>query len=1517
MIGEKFDRLGRFFREDSAWRWEATLVCIVVIVFLGGVLRFHGLNWDYPPGGASSHQHPDERFLSIVANDLDWPSGAGEYFDTANSPANPYNLPTVNSFVYGTLPLYLVKGAATLAGDDPAGPGNSYDTSTLWGRRLSALVSTASIALVFLAGLALFGRGTALLGSLLYALAVLPVQLAHFWTVDPYVTFFGLVTILLSALLAKDQRPSVNWAIYAGIGVAVGLGMASKVAFWPLILVPVIETAMRIGFRDFPGFRLRRANLPRPPRYGGEWMTDLAGLLLAALISLVLFRLAQPNAFVGPGLLDIGINTQWWNDLTGEASRQSGFSGLPWVIQFADRPPYLESLKNMVFWGMGPTLGIAAWSSVAAGIFVLLRTRDTSLVVPVVLPLVFLFYFGGRFVVFMRYFEPVYPLLCLLAAWGLLGLARKSRHADLPEFIRRWAARSGLDARGATIGAAGALTVLTVLATAWWSFAFQNVYSEEHPRIQATRWIFDNVEPGAGITNEIWDDAMPMALPGYPPQSQYRFIATEPYEPDSVEKVGKLIYGDPARDDRPGLEAADYVVLASDRVRLSVPRLERKYPAMIRYYELLDSGGLGFELVQTFSVRPSFLGISIDDSGAEESFSVYDHPTVRIYRKTADWNPDRAADLLLAAYPERAVLLLPGQGRTNGLLYKPEEARQQQEGGTFSDVFNLDSPTGAKAAVWWFFWLELSALAAIPLTVALFRWLPDRGFALTKLLGPLAVALAVWLLVAWNVFDFSQALAVAVFTVWLCAGAVAISWWRAQLFSLLRSHWRVWLTSELVFVSVFLAFLTLRAWNPDLWHPFTGGEKPMDLAYLTAVSRSTEMPPYDPWFGGGSMNYYYWGWFFLAVPIRALRLLPEVAFNLGIPTYAAIASAVAFSTVHNLAALSRQATGRIRQATRGPITAGLLGVFLLVFAGNLDGIHQTVERFQRINTWGWLDGVPVAGGAVGIAGGLARFATGTELPPYDWWRSARIHFGEGAQITEFPYWSFTFADLHPHLMALPFLGLILALALGCVLSSREGDRRRSLIFAALLGLGVGLIRAVHTWDLPTAGIIAMAGIVIGQMLAPGGRESRAGFLLVQLLVFAAFLLGPMAPYSQHTEIFDRGMVSAPERTPLYQHFAQFGVFTIIACAYLAVAYSRAGRVLDSDSKHSSWQFPYMPGASTATIIVGAMIILLGITWRSEYATAAFASVMALALLNLAAVQWLTRPRDVGAIIATGLFVGGFAIAGGVDLITLKGDIGRMNTVFKFYMEAWQLFALASAFAIWYMISAATDLSRRLRRSKIEVFGSYALAGTLLLMAAIFLVSGTPARIKARFPHDTRGFDGLAYIEVGRYSERDRPDIALADDLPLIEWLRKNVEGSPIIVEAVGPLYSWDGRISITTGLPAVIGWDNHQNQQRGSYSALLPDGGRIPTQDLVAQRRRETEEFYRSGDVASAEAYLRKYNVGYVIVGTEEAIHGTPEGLARLEDVPALTEVFRSGEHAIYAVDQELLPAPVIVLATP
>ncbi len=1497
-----------------ACRWPAALA---LILLLGGMLRFNGLGWDQPKGADIPLQmHPDERFLSLVSDRISWP-GFGGYFDTAHSTLNPYNDPETHSFVYGTFPLFVAKGVSSLAGSLPGelslgpwgiplpnGHGDSYEGTVFWGRRITALFDVGTIALVFALGWSLFGKRAALLGALFYALAVLPTQLSHFWTMDPFLVFFGASVLLGSVHFVRAKRERDLWLSAVLIGIGLGLAMACKVN--AVLFIPAITgaAAVRVALRDFPQLGLRwKGSVSTSP---GNWMTDLAVLSFALALALLTFRFAQPYAFSGPHVWDMSLNPVWRNDLQREYDFQNGDVDYPPFVQFAGRSPFITPLRNLVLFGFGPALGIAAIVALAAGGVLLFKRREMTFLLPLLFVGAVFTFQGMRFVAFMRYFEPIYPVLCLVAGWALVN-------ARWPG-TRETRLLGGLAGRLSKPGLVGPRTVSVVAVvvvaggTAFWALAIQNVYRAEQPRIEASRWIYQNIPPGSAITSELWDDSLPYLIPGQA-WGQYRNIELEPYQTDSEEKVRELVYGRPRDAGKGGLANADYVILASNRVRDSVVRLPAEYPATIRYYQLLDSGALGFEEVAHFDRRPSFLGLTIDDSGAEESFTVYDHPEVRIYQKTAAFDAAKAVALLEEAHPERAINLLPRQGRTNGLQLTPAEEQAQQSGGTFTGVFDGKGWASSIPWAWWLLWLEVAAFAALPWVTWLFRALPDRGYGLSKVLGLSAVVLPVWALVAWGPARFSGVLAWSVMGAAVLAGVALAVVRRRMLMAEARARWRSWLAMEVAFLGAFAVFLLLRAWNPDLWYHPQGGEKPMEIAYLTAVVRSTELPPYDPWFAGGSMNYYYMGWFFLAVPIRALELLPEVAFNLGGPTFAALGAATAYSTVHNLVALAargrKAAIGETRRWRRPAIAAGALGVVFVLFLANLDGLHQTVERFQSIDTW-HVSSKPVVGGFFGIIGGWWRWAVHNRvLPPFDWWRSSRVHFGQ-FDITEFPYFSLLFGDLHPHLMDVPFFGLVIALGVSYVVTVRtEAGRIRGWLLAALIGLTVGLIRTVHTWDFPTAVLIGFGAIAAGQAVRRARWQERWWLGVGHVVTAGAVLVVFFAPYTAHFETFDPGLIRAPQTTKVHQYFVQYGVFVVLAVLFLAVRYHEELALRGRDHGRN----PLLASVN-GWMEIGALAVfaagLGAFTYTFGLATVALASLIEVYFLNLLWLEWRATDRDLPRMLATAMFALAFAISAGVDVVTLKNDIVRMNTVFKFGIQAWQLFALGSAFAAWYCGQALWDVRgarlRPIRGRGLAAVVATSLTGLLVVSSAIYLWSGTRARQEARFADIQPTLNGMAFLPSAYYQEdigtSTNPRIVtvhLSDDQPLITWLRENVQGSPVIAEAVGPLYHWTGRISEYTGLPAVIGWDWHQVQQRTDY------------QPLIDRRRVDMASLYTTSSTDLANQYLRKYNVSYLVVGTEEVLRGTDEGLAKFDTMPALSRVFSSGDYRIYRVDQSRL----------
>jgi YYY domain-containing protein len=580
-----------------------------------------------------------------------------------------------------------------------------------------------------------------------------------------------------------------------------------------------------------------------------------------------------------------------------------------------------------------------------------------------------------------------------------------------------------------------------------------------------------------------------------------------------------------------------------------------------------------------------------------------------------------------------------------------------------------------------------------------------------------------------------------------------------------------------------------------------------------------------------------------------------------------------------------------------------------------------IERLQAVNTWGSAGGtgtsaawdVPVIGellrlvarmaaGAVGVVGGLYQYLVhDAVLPPFDWWRPSRVHFGY-FDITEFPYFSFLFADLHAHLMGLPFFGFVIACGIAYVLSAVRQLRWQALTLAAALGLALALVRMVHTWDFYTAVLLAVVAVVAGQAMAPGRWQERWWRGVGHAALAAAVLLIPFSPYTSRFEVYESGVVLARQTTELQQYLAHFGLFVAVMLGFMAVRYcEELARRLGNPGYN-----PFLGLLSGRMELLSLALFLAGVSlfaWQWGLTTVALSVITLAFLANLLWLEWRAPVRNIPRIIATAMFGAAVGIAGGVDIVQAEYDIVRMNTVFKFSLQAWQLYALASGYGAWYVGRYLWDWQGwavRLRPRRDWAAATAVLVfGVLLVSAAVYPFSGTRARQEARFEGSPTGtLDGLAYLPYGSFAEdrattTDPADdrlIALGDDEPLIRWLRENVEGSPVIVEAVGPLYHWAGRMSWNTGLPAVIGWDWHEVAYRTAYDFQ------------VQQRRADTARFYADPSAAWAAEYLDRYNVSYVIVGTEEHVFGTREGLEKFEHMVELEAVYRSGPYVIYEV---------------
>jgi hypothetical protein len=469
---------------------------------LGIVCRFAGVNWDN-----ARHLHPDERFLTMIVPELRLPQSVGAYFDTARSTLNPQNLENVGLFVYGQLPLFLVKAIASVLGRD------NYDDVLGVGRTISALFDCISVLLLWRIGQKLGNRVLGVFAAALLALVPLHIQQSHFFVVDTFATTFLLAAFLwclrgTETMHKPGFASALPWLL---AGAFWGAALASKISslFFALPLALLLFYATRqhsAPKENTPSSSVTRHTVSRAVVNG----------VVLLLATFVVFRIAHPMAFAGEarpatlaGLLDVRPapqrpeNKSFWQSVSEQKKITDGEVPVPFNVQWIGRRNYVYPLGNWLGWGTGWALGLAGLAGTAWVLWRGLKpkhgtveTLPSALIIAAVWIVFSIVYFGGQFSKFTRYYLPATPFLCLCAAWFLHHLATRSTTSthtvdDRTSFNRT-------------------LPALCLGLTALWGLAVTSIYARPHPRVAATKWIGANVPPGTVVANETaWDDALP------------------------------------------------------------------------------------------------------------------------------------------------------------------------------------------------------------------------------------------------------------------------------------------------------------------------------------------------------------------------------------------------------------------------------------------------------------------------------------------------------------------------------------------------------------------------------------------------------------------------------------------------------------------------------------------------------------------------------------------------------------------------------------------------------------------------------------------------------------------------------------------------------------------------------------------------------------------------------------------------------------------------------------------------
>lgn len=1736
------------------WKSIVVVALLMAILLSGWYFRSMNNNWD-----ESRHLHPDERYLSMVINAIEPVGTAREYFDTAKSPLNPGNK-DFGFFVYGTLPVFIVRYAGEWTGQV------GYDLNTLLGRTISAVMDTITILLIFFIAKKLFNRWVGLLAAALYAFAVLPIQLAHFMTVDSFTNTFAMLTVLMGVIILKrpmssepDEMNRANqawaaWLPYAAFGAALGMATASKINAISLsLLLPLVE-----GVRYF-----RLSGEQRDKAFGPL----LAKMFLAAVVSFVVFRICQPYAFNGPGFFNFSINQNWWNSMRSLQAQSTGEVDFPPALQWARRSLGF-SFKNLLLWGLGLPLGLAALGGIAGMAANILRKKNWEVLPLLAWTLIYGAWQGLAWVKSMRYLMPIYPLLAIIAAWGLYELV--SAQKDF-QWKKTRISKDVIRVIGIVA------TAVVVVGTLCYAFAFSRIYTRPVTRIEASGWIYENIDgpinftietasgtfnqqgqyrnqvtlsegqsylnafladrtgaiesitfpevqdlmlseepvvytldildavsgnsvltslptstaaqgnqlsslvfsfdqivqlekgktyilslgfttencqpylsgvpiitygnesgtlnkqylprisqqitsgnpftmrllmtkpgeltqvvipqmvdvsqnPGAktlrvtlsttgeeqqqtvsaelsgtfldlgtglgseavfdlpesltlsrmqdieltlefvsgsgqiavntvGVIHEsAWDDGLPLMMNGYIPYDTTTGIFRGDLNLDMYAA------DDEAKRDRyfQMLSQGEYIFMSSNRQWGTIPRVPERYPLSTEYYRALVGcpddmetvtcynlaepgmfeGQLGFELVEVFTSYPTLGSWEFNDQFAEEAFSVYDHPKVMIFRKTEDFDPEKLATFLDSIDISQAVSLTPRQasqyksGKPT-LMLSNNDREIQQVNGTWSELFDRNdilNQNPALAVLAFYGFSLLLGLLVFPLLRLALPGLRDKGYGFSKIIGFLLFAFIAFV---WGSAGFPIRrgwLAVIVMLIGL-AGLLTAWLTRHGLMKDLKRIWRQMLVEEIITIVMFGFFLFIRWLNPDLWHPWRGGEKPMDFSYLNAVIKSTIFPAYDPWYAGGYINYYYYGQVLVGLPIKLIGVMPAMAYNILLALWYGMLSVGVFSLAWNIAKsiFSRETAEEKIKLFDLAFWAGLAAMLLLGFLGNLGEVKLLSDAIKTLGS----GGQAIADGTLAqrlqwLVGGIGKLFRGEVLPisAGSWyWNPSRTIPGES--ITEFPFFTFLYADFHAHLIAMPVVIAAMGWGLSVLMSRGQWHQKtKQNLVGAILGfllggLIIGALKPINTWDFYTFMVLNLVVLAyVGWRYVPAVRNrwlppKMTKLVQIAISVIALYLISSLL-YKPFNQWFYPGYgqigIWDGDRTPLNSYFTHWGLLLFLISVWFAWE-SYQWMAVTKIASLRRWE------AAKSWIIAG--LVLAGVILAGLLLMKVEIAIIALPLCVWALALLISPGQPDGKKLLFFMAGTGLLLTIVVELVHLVGDIGRMNVVFKLYLQAWMFLAVVAGIGLtilWH------DQNKWRGRSQILFQVPLIL---LLTGALMFPIFATRDKVTDRMdPNAPHTLDGMKYMETSTY-QVNGVDMDLGQDYRAIQWMQDNVEGSPVILEAQAYEYYWGNRFTIYTGLPGVVGWNYHQRQQRA-----------IAGSDKVQARVDEVNAFYLSLDESFIKDYLEKYHVSYIVVGQQEKAFYPEEALSKFPAYNGILwdEVYREDDTVIYQV---------------
>ena len=885
----------------------------------------------------------------------------------------------------------------------------------------------------------------------------------------------------------------------------------------------------------------------------------------------------------------------------------------------------------------------------------------------------------------------------------------------------------------------------------------------------------------------------------------------------------------------------------------------------------------------------------------------------------------------------------------------------------------------------WYVLLSALGWLTFPVAFRHLKKLPSRGFAFSKILGLVLWGFIFWLLTSLGLFRNDLSGQVTALIVLICISIISASQGCFKaLIEWVKANGRLIIITEMLFLVAFSIWALVRSANPLI----IGTEKPMEMAFINSILKSPTFPPNDPWLSGYGISYYYFGYVIIAMLIRISGVSAGIGYNLSAALWFALTAIGAYGIVYDLTRSQWMAKNENHPEEAAPawvFFAPLIAPLLILIVSNLHGFLDVLHARgvfwisdsvggQSSAFWQWIQLKELDIPPIDPVSWMPKRLGGVQ-----WWGASRVLQDFNLQnapieiIDEFPFFTYLLSDLHPHVLAMPLVIMLIGVAYN---TFRGGLEEKTKFFRwdlpipprdiLLISVLIGSLIFMNTWDSPFYLALIAAGLLLRNFQQKGWSWKRVLEFIAIMMIIGILAILLFLPFfagfdSQAGGIFP-SLIFYTRGVYFWVMFAPLLVPVIVYLLMLWKKHKgqrsgRLGRVVSLSLLGGlfifTWvasfiasrlpdlgeQFLWLQGAGE----VGIWVLLWEALKRRLLdpltgITLGIMIALSIGLLFVKRSETENEPSLQGND-HTDAFVVLIILLGALltiipEFIYLRDQFAvRMNTIFKFYFQAWILWGIAGSVGIiqlwrkagkwnWvsrigvttavvlffaaFFITLSPELARDLSTTG-QGFGTQ-IQDWFLLVAALFLMlTGLVNLLRQRwlipvqilvilvlllgsvyplvamwykigvFPElKTLTLDGTAY-----YRQIN------SDQMAAVNWLTDAPLG--VMVEAVSPTggsYTGFARVSTFSGMPTVLGWVGHVLQWRGGSEEL-------------GSRQNDITRLYSTTSWEDAYSIIKTYDIRYIYIGDlERSTYQLQE--AKFEDNMQL--VFQSRMVKIYEI---------------